>query len=215
MSKEIRGAGGNESRELKQGRFGFFLEPSLRDELRVYAANLNVEMSEVARRAIANEIRGTRPDASTGTDTFRGAYLSRVPCGPWAEAVDSSDSFTISDDAADELEARPGDVWVRAEGQSMEAAGIGDGFLVLMRPLAEGRTPRRGEIALVQVFLDEGEGLGNSGDCALATIKYWHPPTGTAPLPTLLDAAGQPFALPPGVVRVVPVAVARGVLGRL
>ncbi|MBW3637987.1 MAG: hypothetical protein KY445_16205 [Armatimonadetes bacterium] len=190
-------------REKKNDRFGFVLEPSLRKELEEFSVATGEEMSEIARRAIKNEIN-PRPLAvdlaNAATDSFRAPYLSRVPCGPLKEAIDTGDSFTLSADTADELETRDGDFLCRAEGESMLGAGIQDGFMVLMRPL-DGRPPKRGEVCLIQFFDEEGA-------VYQATIKRWE---GQG---KYTDGQGEPFEGPEGY-EARAVAVARGVLGRI
>jgi SOS-response transcriptional repressor LexA len=200
-----------QSRARKTERFEFKAPEKLIAEFREAANGQQMDMADFARAAIAaaiervqggQTIAGEVDLANLETDSFRAAYLSRVPCGPLREALDTGSSFTISRDTADELEVREGDFWVRAEGESMEGAGIQDGFLILMRPL-DNRPPRRGEIVLVQ-FFDE------DGDVYQATVKRWN---GDNPL-RLKDGQGDDFEVPEGR-EYKAVAVARGVVGRV
>jgi SOS-response transcriptional repressor LexA len=199
------------SRPRKTERFEFKAQEKLIADFRDAANSQQMDMADFARAAIAAAIERVQAGQSIGgeidwaniaTDSFGAPYLSRVPCGPLKEAIDTGASFTISSDTASELEVRDGDLWVRAEGESMEGAGIQDGFLILMRPL-DGRPPRRGEIVLVQFFDDEG-------DVYQATVKSWN---GDNPL-RLKDGQGQDFEVPQGK-EYKAVAVARGVVGRI
>lgn len=200
-----------QSRVRKTERFEFKAPEKLIAEFREAATAQQMDMADFARAAIAAAIErvqsgapiaGDADLANLETDSFRGPYLSRVPCGPLKEALDTGSSFTISRDTADELEVRDGDFWVRAEGESMEGAGIQDGFLILMRPL-DGRPPRRGEIVLVQFFDEEG-------DVYQATVKRWN---GDNPL-RLKDGQGDDYEIPEER-EYKAVAVARGVVGRI
>jgi SOS-response transcriptional repressor LexA len=125
-------------------------------------------------------------------------------CGPFDAVVESAgNTFHISADTAKELNWQEGDVWVESHGDSMEAAGIIEGALVLMRLLDEGRTPRKGEIALVQIVDADGE--------YRSTIKRW----GGGTPPRLLDGNDEEIELPEGVQKVQPVGVAKGIVGRV
>jgi SOS-response transcriptional repressor LexA len=200
------------TRPRKTERFEFKAEEKLIAAFREAANAQQMDMADFARASIdaaIKRVQGGQPiEGETDwanaavSDSFRAPYLSRVPCGPIKEAIETGAAVTISADTADELEVRDGDFWVRAEGESMEGAGIQDGFLILMRPL-DGRPPRRGEITLMQ-FIDE------SGDVYQSTVKSWN---GDNPL-RLLDGQGDDFEVPEGK-EYRAVAVARGVLGRL
>lgn len=161
--------------------------------------------SEVLRRALdlyfSPQVTKLADEAY---DSFSAPYLSAVPCGPWAAAIDRAERFTVSIEVADELEAQDGDVWVRADGQSMEGAGIMDGVLVLIRPY-ERKTPRRGEIILIQVVLEDGE--------FLSTIKHFDGMNGQ--VPKLLDGEDNAFDLPEGSTNPQIIGRAIGTLGRL
>ena len=143
--------------------------------------------------------------ARLGTDAFRAPVLSSVPCGPWAEALEGAPTHAVSLDDARELEALPGDVWVRARGDSMLGAGIADGVLVLVRPYGQ-KPPRRGDIVVVQITGEDGEVLG--------TMKRFAGQTADGTI-TLLDGNDQPFPLPPGTQKVEFIAREQGVLGRV
>lgn len=172
----------------------------------------DLSVPELVRRAVDEKLNPRPIDIdliNAATDSFRAPFLSRVPCGPWQDAVDEGAAFTVSKDVADFIEARDGDAWVEGSGDSMVGAGIQDGFMVLVRPLPEGRTPRRGEIAVIQAF------VGDEEEAVLGTIKRWMPPKDSEGLPTLFNGDDAEFELPSGVRRVVAVAVGRAVLGRL
>ncbi len=188
-------------------------EPDAVLQIRKGAALYGSDMAKFARDAIeaAYErlrnglpLKGEPQPNADGFATFRAPYLSAVPCGPWQGAVDCAESFTISTEAADELEAQDGDVWIRANGQSMEGAGILDGVLVLVRPY-DRKTPRRGDIVLVQVEA-QGEIVG--------TLKRFDGFDGDG-MPKLLDGQGEAFELPDGADKPLIIARAIGTLGRL
>ncbi len=162
-------------------------------------------MSSIVGRGISAIInpQSIRLAADSLLDQFRCKYFQSVPCGPFEESVAEAGEFVLSADTADELEAREDDFLVRADGQSMEGVGIMDDFLVLMRPLPEGRMPRTGEIALVQMITPDGIAKG--------TIKHWH----NGVKPHLTDGAGEKVELPEATESLLPLAVARGVVGRL
>ena len=154
--------------------------------------------------ALGEQLHPNTPHpADAGTDSTRVRFLAKAPCGDWREAVDLAGNFTLSLDVANALEANPGDVVVQADGDSMEGARIYDGDLVLMRPLADGRRPARGEITLVQV-------IRKDGSCD-AMIKRWQK---SDPL-QLLDGEGKAVPIPKDTKEVRPVAVARGLIARL
>lgn len=138
-----------------------------------------------------------------GTDAFRAPILSDVPCGPWDKALEEAPSFAISRDTALELEARPGDVFVRARGESMTGAGIVDGQIALVRPLG-GKPPRRHDIMIVQIARANGEIEG--------TLKRYDGPDAQG-RERLLDGAGEPFALPNDVTSLSFIARVQGTLG--
>ena len=173
------------------------------NRLRELAGSTGESAAELARQAIdafLDPPATVQMPVGIVPDSIGLPYLQRVPCGPLAEAFDSGETFAITQMVADELEMRDGDFFVRADGFSMEGAGIQDGFLILMRPL-NGRPPRRGEIALVQVVNENGD--------YEATVKHWHPG------PKLTDGEGNEFTIPEGTVRVDAVATAKGVIGRV
>jgi SOS-response transcriptional repressor LexA len=180
--------------------------PSMARAIDAEAAQNHETRSDVIRRALEQYYapRDQHHEAAS-LDSFSAPYLSRVPCGPWSEAIDSGDNFLISADVADELEAQDGDVWVRADGQSMEGAGIQDGFVALVRPYDK-KTPRRGEIVLIQVTTPEGDRVG--------TIKRFNglEPDGK---PRLLDGNDEPYSLPEPMQGFDVVGRVVGVLGRI
>lgn len=130
--------------------------------------------------------------------------IASANCGPWEEALANATRFTLSKEMFDELEAREGDVFIRARGESMDGSGIHDDYLILMRPLLAGREPSNGEVTLVQIKTSDGQYLG--------TIKHWHPGT---PYPALKDGNGKEFAFPKNTKEVRPVAVGRAIVGRI
>jgi hypothetical protein len=96
-------------------------------------------------------------------------------------------------------------VMITASGDSMRCAGIVDGQQVLVTPLAAHQQPRRGDIVLVQIIKD--------GAIFEATLKRWDGMNG--PLPRLLDGEDKEMKLPKGIEKVIPVAIAKSVMGRL
>lgn len=135
-------------------------------------------------------------------------FLTAAPCGDFQEALEHAGGFVLSRDVAEFLGATPDDVIVRATGSSMEGAGIFDGQLLLMAPLGAHALPRRGDVSLVQIHRKTGEVEG--------TIKRWDKsgvPNGTPP--RLLDGQDRELKYPKDLVKVEPIAVARGVIGRI
>jgi hypothetical protein len=198
-----RGAGRPPSAEPATVRKNILFKPS---EWQQLVASLPADirigtyLHDIAMKAAAHELVDP---ALAGIDSFSARFLTQAPCGPWQEAIEQAVAFELSNDVAEELEARDGDVIVRAVGQSMEGAGIFDGALVLMRPLLGHRQPRAGEIALVQR-------IDVDGNCE-GMIKRWH---GGEP-PVLKDGASDVIEIPAGTRQILPVAVARGVISRL
>lgn len=185
----------------------FALDPDLIESLREFAQQAKESMSSIVGRGIEREISGVTIPDDPLLDSFRAPFLTKAPCGPWEEALDHASHFTISQDTADELGARDGDVFVRTMGDSMEMAGIADGALLLMRPIPNQGTPRRHEITLVQIVDEDGD--------YLATIKHWQPSGAPGKPPKLLDGNDEEFPIPEGTQQVIPVAVALGIIGRI
>ncbi len=129
--------------------------------------------------------------------------LPAVPCGPWREAISEGSSLSIPRELAEILGARPGDLLVPTDGQSMVEAGVPDGGRVVMRPL-NGRHPQVGEIVLC--CIEREDGLWES------TIKFWFETQRGAPL--LKNGKLQEMHLPADLVEVHPVASLVGVMGR-
>ena len=189
-------------------------EPDAVLNIREGAALANVDMSTFAREAVAAAlerikaglpIRGLQITAETGTDAFRAPALGSVPCGPLAPAVAEASDLVSSAQDADELEARPGDIWMRAAGDSMLGAGIADGVRVLTRPYDENKAPRRGDIVVAQIETPDGQRVG--------TIKrYLGEQDGR---PRLVDGNEEPYALPDDMVTINYVARVVSVLGRV
>ena len=192
-------------REKFDSRIMFTLQPSLEKRLDSYVADQNSNRSEAIRDAL-EMLLNPQPliTAETGTDAFRAPNIGNVPCGPLAPAVAEASSFVCSPDVADELEAREGDVWMRAAGDSMLGAGIADGVMVLTRPY-DGKAPRRGDIVAAQIETPDGERVG--------TIKRYNGETDGRP--HLIDGEDENYALPDDAVKVDFVARVVGVLGRI
>ena len=130
--------------------------------------------------------------------------LGRAPCGPFREVVSEVEAHhVLSPATAEWLEAGPRDVFIVCDGQSMEGAGIPNGALLLLRTLPQGGRPQAGEVALVQIFDDEG-------NCS-STLKRW---IKSEPL-VLHDGDGNAVELPANLREAVPVAVARGIVSRI
>lgn len=144
--------------------------------------------------------------AMAGTNQFRGPLLGPVPCGPWREACEDSSTFVLSRETAEFLEVREGDLFLPAQGHSMEGSGILDGYLVIVRPL-DGKIPRRHEIVLVGITTEDGT--------TSYTLKHW----GGFPVPggppQLFQADGSLLPLPEGTTDLQPLGRAVAVLGRL
>ncbi len=201
QSKGQRGRPKSASGPLQNRPIGF--DAGVNDTLEEMAVQQGTTVPELVRSAVNQWLSPAAPPSSD-VNNFRAPYLSAVPCGPWDDAINSGESFVISEDVADVLEAQDGDIWCSANGQSMEGAGIQDGFVVLLRPYGK-YAPRRGEIVLVQAFPEGEEPLG--------TIKRFNGMDGTKP--KLLDGEDKEYQLPPNTTKVEFVARAVGVVGRL
>lgn len=189
----------SEERQIK-------FQPSMMEELRLVSRETGLTVAEVVRRAVHEKLNPRPPEeegAGYSSTGFLGRFLGNVPAGPWQEALEGAGNFTISRDVADELEAREGDIFLRAEGQSMDAAGIPDGAIVLVRPLPDGRFPRSGERVLVEIEDAEGKYWG--------TLKHWQ----NGPPIELRDGLGNKFEFPTEYRRIRPVAVARGIVAKV
>ncbi len=139
------------------------------------------------------------PDEGNGMIPVR--LLAAPPCGPWKEALETADVYPLPETLARALGYKTGDFLVRAEGQSMEGAGIPDGALILMRPL-RGRKPEAHAVTLVSVETDDGLCLG--------TVKHWHTtPRGN---PDLRDGRGMPYYVPENTKKVEAIAVKVGLI---
>jgi SOS-response transcriptional repressor LexA len=140
------------------------------------------------------------------TETVRVPVLATAPGGDFKEAIAATrESIAITPETASELWCADDDVFVRVSGDSMRGAGIIDGMNVLMSPLASHQRPRRGEIALVQII--------KGGEVYESTVKRWDGEKDG--LPILLDGNDKPVKLPANIEKIIPVAVAKGVMGRL
>ncbi len=184
-----------------------FTERQYQDLVKLFGAS---EISTAIREIILGErvLEGAQvievaPPLSTDKSF---PLIGSAICGPWDDVVSStSDVHILSEQTATELEARDGDVFVRAREESMEGAGILDGSLVLMRTLP--RAPRRGEIWLLQIFDEEG-------GCK-STIKRVDKWSETPSDVRLLDGSDEEYSTGELTAPIVPVAIARGVIGAL
>lgn len=135
--------------------------------------------------------------------------LPRQPCGPWKEALEETESFTLPAFFAAMIGARDGDLLVPTGGQSMREAGIPDNGAVVMRPL-NGAAPDPGTIVLACAKRANGQ--------YFYTIKFWylaaHGDGTTAP--ELRDGKLRVYHLPPDVKseELEAVAALVGVVGR-
>lgn len=203
----------NEPKESTENRVTFLPDDELFGKINTFVkeskefrGNRSAFLKKAAELLIEGRV-GTHP-ADVGLGDFRAKFLTKAPAGPWREAVDLAGEFLLSQDVADELEARDGDVVVRVMGESMEGAGIPNGSLLLMRTLPEGRQPLPDEVALVQAIDESGE--------YWSTIKYWCAPRATnSKLPQLKDGNKRDYDWPPDTSEVMAVAVARGIIGRI
>lgn len=189
-------------------RTSFSIDPDIVEQLRDLAFNSKPRqsMSSLVERGIERVIKGEK--AANADDPalhqVRLKYFHRVPCGPMREAVEEGSDFVVSEDVADALEVLPSDFVVMAEGESMmgsamEGRDIVDGDYLLMRPVAEGRTPKSGEI-VAAVIVSEGS--------AQSTVKFWN--NGSPPY--LTDGQGERVELPEDTERLVAVGVLRGLI---
>jgi SOS-response transcriptional repressor LexA len=195
-----RGRPKKEGEVLTNRSFSF--APSVIERLDHMAGESNISAAEHVRRAVAAYL-DPKPIAVPDQliDQSRHKFLTKAPCGPWIEALDHAGEFVLSRDIAEELGAREGDVVVRAAGDSMVGAGIPDGALLLMRPLANNRSPRRRQIALVQIMNGEGDFYG--------TVKRWISEE------KLLDGNDDIFPIPEDTTAIIPVAESVGIISLL
>lgn len=162
--------------------------------------------SDVLRRALENYYapHSATSEPADNPRTFTAPYIGAIPCGPWNPTEPGHERFTVSTEVADELEARDGDWWFRAAGDSMIGAGILDGSLVLVRPY-DGKPPRRGDVVAVQIADEAGEVVG--------TFKRFDGQNGD--VPKLLDGNDDVFDLPDGARVAAVLARGVGVVSRL
>lgn len=194
-------------REKLSERIVVYVTPTQLEHLKERAPGGDVSSFARERVTSTETPSGSEPEgALAGTDQFRGPLLSPVACGPWREALEQAESFCLSHQTAEFLEVREGDLFLPAQGQSMEGAGIQDGFLIVVRPL-DGKIPRRHDIVLVEVLTEDGE--------AIYTLKHWGQPAGPGSPPQLTDGQGNDFALPLQAQRIQPIGRAVALLGRL
>lgn len=170
---------------------------------------LATAMRDLVMRAVRGEIdwegNPTPPPNTAGLHV--NAFIATATAGPWEEALLNATSFIVSAETKQALQLAPDDVWVRVRGDSMRGAGIVDEMMAVVKPLAQHGRPRRGEITLVQI-------VRGNGEIYESTIKRWHKelPDGTA---ELLDGEDNPFPLPDGTERVIPVGTISAVMGRV
>jgi hypothetical protein len=130
-------------------------------------------------------------------------FLDSLPKTHWKDAVEDGEWMSLPAAIAQELEASPGDVWVRVENQHMEKCDIAEGAIVLVRPLRKGRSLREGEIVVAEI-----EDANGDVHCALCR---WFTTSDGAPTPR--DSEDCAIEIPPDATAV-PVAVYRGMMGR-
>ena len=203
------------------------LDESRVDELRVGKLRAGATLQEkLARRLLYGDGEGdetSAPSLSEDLDaqwlglpsaTLRLRRLASAPCGPWKRAVDEGEWVSLPKAIADTLDARAGDVVVPASGDSMREAGILDGYDVVMRPY-DGRSPKRGDIVLIQVWMGSAGNADESSDAeCVSTMKYWDGLDAKGH-PLLLDGKKQPYPLPETPHRYEAVSRAISVMGRL
>lgn len=169
---------------------------------RDYALQSGETLVGLFRRIADLEMGGEYTSASNTANT-RVKVLAKAPMGPWREAIEQAISTRVlSPDVMEMLEARDGDVFIVADGYSLEGAGIFDGAYLLMRYL-NNKPPRRGEICLVQI-------LREGGECE-STIKRW---MGGDP-PRLEDGDEKLIEVPAGTTNVIAVARVVGQIARI
>ena len=163
-------------------------------------AKAHVRRLEEARQLLANaplEITGT----IIAPATIQVPFLDNPPAGPWKEAIQGAGKTGLTADIAKVLGYKDGDFFITADGDSMVAAGIPHGSLLLMRPL-KGKKPPNGAVALVQAITGDGK--------YVSTIKHWYiTPTGA---PDLRDGRNMPFYLPADVEQVIAVGIVIGIV---
>lgn len=180
--------------------------PSMMERLQGRSEDTGVTIAEIIRRAVAKDLEGSSPDDDDNPSyAYRAPFLTKAPAGPWREAIENSGHFLLSEQTADYLEAREGDVVVGVMGESMEGRRLFDGDLILMRPVSPHRQPVRGEIVLVQTWNEAGD--------YVSTIKEWRGMDGTHP--RLVDGEGEDYPWPEDSVGWAAVAVAKGLIARL
>jgi SOS-response transcriptional repressor LexA len=197
------------SHENADAKVMFTLPPSLKKKLDRYTlqrfkGNRSLALREAIDLLLDPNIAKT---AQISDDDTAGNPLLdvTVACGAPSEAREDATIFEVSRATADELALSTDDFWVRARGESMEGRGILDEQLVLVSPLPTNRMPRRGQIALIRITDTDGEVKG--------TLKTWDGQHSTG-LPRLKDGDGNEVTLGE-VSEVVPIAVAKGILGAL
>lgn len=179
------------------------VEIKMTETMKNRLTSLTDNLSDWGRKLFEDKLEGrvVRID-EVGLDSYRAKFLTKAPAGPWEEAIEHAGDYVLSSDVARSLEVVDDDFIIQVIGESMESAGVFDGALLLMRPLVR-HSPRRNEIALVQIVTSDGT--------YQSTIKHYHP----GDPPKLTDGDGNEFFYPPDIKEVKAVAVARGIIGRL
>ena len=222
INEELIYRGGN-------ARFEMRSSDEFKDVLDEGASLAGEELSVFVRRAVLAAtarlkaglpVVGDVPNATNGKKDFHAPYIHTIPNSEswkdrfeWVKKHDETRTVelvwgrTINQQIADELEARDGDFWLRATNQDLEAVGILDNFLVLMRPYGKGVWPRRGDIVAITINDHDKKKLAN-------TIKIWGEPKSNG-WPEVLNGDGTTYELPPGTLQPKAFARAVGVIGRL
>lgn len=163
--------------------------------------------ARVRKLAEARQLLADAPFEITGTviapPTIQVPFFDNPPAGPWKEAIQGAEKTGLTADIAKVLGYKDGDIFVTADGDSMAAAGIPHGSLLLMR-LLKGKKPPSSAVVLVQAVTSDGT--------YVSTIKHWYvTPTG---LPDLRDGRNMPFYLPADVEQVMAIAVLVGMVAQ-
>jgi len=186
------------NKELLSERVTFQVTPSQMEILRDYAGDSDLS-AYLRDRALTAPIIIESDDA---LNQMRLPYLNEVPCGPWDEtAPDENQGFALSRDVALEMNAQPDDFAIRSKGESMKARGIPDHAIMIARPLRGTQTPRRDQIVVMQIQLENDRYEG--------TVKVWR---ADGSPPKLEDGDGKAFAYPSGAVGATATGIVIGVV---
>ncbi|BCM88772.1 hypothetical protein IAD21_00614 [Abditibacteriota bacterium] len=168
---------------LEDWAIGF--APSVRIVIEEKAEVDDVTGPEWVRRAVEEKLNPVEKANNDGFNTVRLPVFYDAPCGPWSAVLESAERFTINEATADWLEIKDGDAFFQVTGESMLAAGIPHGSLVVIRPYGNKR-PSRNDIVFVQIL--------NQYDVWEATIKRLDGWDGE--IPRLLDGENKPYSIP-------------------